>query len=139
MPMPKGYKFSEESKRKISEALKGRLFSKEHRKKLSEAIKGKPKESQKGNKNSNWKGGRKTQRGGYIMIYMPGHPYRSKKKYVYEHRLIMEEKLGRYLIDKEIVHHINGKRDDNRLENLFLFQSNGEHLRSHLKKQKKEA
>ncbi len=56
---------------------------------------------------------------GYIKIYKPDHPYAVNKK-VLEHRLVMEKFLDRYLISNEIVHHINGIKNDNRLENLVL-------------------
>jgi len=84
---------------------------------------------------SNWRGGRHSDSNGYILIYMPAHPFAFGKK-VFEHRLIMEKHLKRYLSRKEVVHHINGNHADNRLENLQLFPNNGEHLRLHFKEKK---
>ena len=81
--------------------------------------------------NSNWKGGRKTDRG-YIFIHSPEHPYNSIG-YVQEHRLVVEKYIGRYLNRKEVVHHINSNRQDNRIENLMVFQNNAEHLKFHTK------
>jgi hypothetical protein len=74
-----------------------------------------------GENNPCWKGGRIKDGNGYIWIYYPNHPNRMKDRpYVYEHRLIMEKELGRYLKSNEIVHHINGIKNDNRIENLCL-------------------
>lgn len=70
-----------------------------------------------------WKGGRVKLRG-YILIYKPDHPNAINKRYVFEHRLVIEKKIGRYLERWEIVHHINGIKDDNRLENLELLPRN---------------
>lgn len=64
---------------------------------------------------------RKVDRQGYVAIRIPEHPNANKTGYVYEHRLVMSEHLGRELLSSETVHHINGKRDDNRLENLELW------------------
>lgn len=57
---------------------------------------------------------------GYILITKPEHPAATSDR-VLEHRLIMEERLGRYLLPGENVHHINGVRHDNRPENLELW------------------
>ena len=80
-----------------------------------------------------WKGGVHVNTQGYRMIYTPGHPHAKKPvPYVFEHRLVMEKKLGRYLLPGEVVHHKNGVNDDNRIENLELFSNNGDHLRHEL-------
>ena len=71
-----------------------------------------------------FKGGRYRLRAGYIQVLLPvGHPLRKMAMvsgHVLEHRLVMAEQIGRPLLDSESVHHINGKRDDNRPENLEL-------------------
>lgn len=46
-----------------------------------------------------------------------------------EHRLVIEQQLGRWLRPEEVVHHRNGKKDDNCPDNLQLFASNAEHKR----------
>lgn len=83
----------------------------------------------RGKGNTHWKGGRIKTIFGYIKIYKPEHPYSQADGYVPEHRLIMEESLKRYLTKKEVVHHINGIRDDNRIENLELFPNNRIHAK----------
>lgn len=77
----------------------------------------------KGPKGGNWKGGRRTDKNGYVLVWAPDHPSERKVsgRYMFEHRLVMEKKLGRYLEPHESVHHINGVRDDNRPENLELW------------------
>ena len=81
-----------------------------------------------GSLSPNWKGGRITsKRDGYISVIAPdNHLYSksggggNKSRYILEHRLVMEKILGRYLTPDEDVNHINGKKDDNRPENLKL-------------------
>lgn len=65
---------------------------------------------------------------GYYKVYVPDHPRADCQGYVNEHYLVMEKSIGRYLSKEEVVHHINRKRDDNRLENLKLYATQGEHM-----------
>lgn len=73
-----------------------------------------------GSGNPKWNEGRSIRTGSYIEIYSPDHPNAHTDKYVYEHRLVMEKELGRYLESHEVVHHINGIKHDNRIKNLLL-------------------
>jgi len=74
-----------------------------------------------GNANGNWKGGRTRHKAGYVMVRVPSHPRARGSPYVFEHILVAEDLLRRYLVEGESVHHINGIRDDNRPENLELW------------------
>jgi hypothetical protein len=60
---------------------------------------------------------------GYILLYKPEHPNCSVKGHYSEHRLVMEQTIGRFLVKGENVHHKNGVRNDNRPENLELWSS----------------
>lgn len=57
----------------------------------------------------------------YVDLYRPSHPNAGNNGYIAEHRLVMSEHLGRPLFPGENVHHKNGVRDDNRIENLELW------------------
>jgi len=117
-----GSKHSDETKRKISEAHKGKKHSKETKKKMSEA--------RKGNKNS-WKGGIKISTKGYILLYIPQHPYANNQGYMHRSRLVMEKRLKRYLKLTETIHHKNSIKNDDRPENLHLCKNQSEHLKLH--------
>lgn len=86
-----------------------------------------------GSGSPSWKGGRRARKDGYMLIkVLPG-----KGGEVLEHRFVMERHLGRPLQPNEHVHHINGDKTDNRIENLLVL-SCSEHTRLHseLKKEK---
>lgn len=65
---------------------------------------------------------------GYVYVWQPEHPFAHAKGYVKKARIIMEEHLGRFLEPGEIVHH-RGRKDDDAIENLQLFNSHGQHMK----------
>ena len=73
----------------------------------------------KGKDHPSWKGG-KIVKGGYFQLNRPDHPNADKNGYVYEHVFVMSSLLGRALVTDEVVHHINGDRQNNSPENLEL-------------------
>ncbi len=129
MPLKGTYKHSLETRAKLKAARNKRITKTTTRLIYSEKF--------KGDKNPRWNGGIKRPRSGYILIASPDHPYGGKGKYIQEHRLMMEQHLGRYLKPEEIIHHINGIRSDNRIDNLMLFPSNSAHVNYHVELKKK--
>lgn len=75
-----------------------------------------------------WKGGTHINEG-YRYIFKPEHPYAKKSGYIAEHRIVLENFLKRYLTKKEMPHHVNHIRNDNRLVNLMLFTDRSNHVK----------
>lgn len=119
-----GVKMSDETKAKLSVAHMGKELSQEHREKVMKTLKyGLKKES-----NHTWKGGVFVSKKGYKYLRKPDHPHVLSNGYVAEHRYIMEQKIGRLLGKFEHVHHINGIKSDNRIENLELLNGHTHNL-----------
>lgn len=60
---------------------------------------------------------------GYVRIFQPDHPRATKGGWIFEHRYVVEQAIGRHLERDEHVHHLNHERADNRLENLQLLSA----------------
>jgi len=105
--------------------------TKEWREKISNKIKGLKRELRTGEDAPGWKGG-KTNCNGYVYVCAYNHPNKNASGYVAEHRLVLEEKIGRLLEKWETVHHKNGIRTDNRAENLEIL-SLSDHMKEHAK------
>jgi hypothetical protein len=95
-----------------------------------------PMYGRKGKRHPNWKGGKtitRCEHTSYIKVYAPNHPS-VKGKYIYEHRLIAEKVLGRYLPDGAEVHHIDGNGLNNENDNLVICQNCEYHKLLHKRK-----
>lgn len=84
-----------------------------------------------------WRGGRKVRKDGYVLVIAPeGHPHgisaglKSSTKYILEHRLIMEQHLGRYLEPSEVIHHVDGNPSNNSIDNLRLHSNQSAHIKT---------
>ena len=83
-------------------------------------------ETNRGENSPRWIGGKILHKRGYVFVLSPEHPrvQNRKNKYVQEHILVMEKKIGRYILPNETIHHKNGIKTDNRIENLELWSKN---------------
>lgn len=76
--------------------------------------------------------GRKLTPDGYVVVLMPQHPYcRKSDGYIYEHRVVKEATLGRFLKPGEVIHHADRDKLNNHPHNLVIFKSHGVHIRYH--------
>lgn len=85
--------------------------------------------------------GTKKSNRGYILIYKPDWPSAMKntsvwKGYIFEHRYVIEKKIGRPLRKSEIIHHWDGDKENNQIENLRLCKNSSEHQKIHLAAQR---
>jgi len=92
-----------------------------------------PLNDKRGSKNPKWRGGEISDGHGRVLVYSPHHPNPSYcGTHVYRYRLVVEAAIGRHLVKGEIVHHKNGIKDDDRLENLELM-TQSQHASLHFK------
>lgn len=91
----------------------------------------------KGSKCPNWKGGNKKNYKGYILRLEPNHHRADVGGYVMEHIYIFEKYTGISIPDNCVIHHLNGNKSDNRIENLCLMERGAHTIYHHKRKDKK--
>lgn len=84
--------------------------------------------------NNNWRGGRSLASNGYVLVRVGiGHHLADVRGYAYEHRLVAEQKTGRWLLPNEHVHHIDGNKQNNKPDNLEVLTSSQHRFQHRLK------
>ena len=104
---PIGFKRSEETKNKLSKAL-----------------------------TLSWSTKKKSDKNDYQSMRVKFHPNAGKSGLIKKHRIIMERHIGRLLSRDEVVHHIDGNKRNNSIDNLMLFKDRNEHKKFHIQMEK---
>ena len=117
--------YTESEIHRISKIHKGKIVSSETRKRISES------------KRRHGVGFKKKRHDGYISVYYPSHPDSNRDGMVMEHRLVMENHIGRRLLKNEVVHHIDHNRSNNDISNLILMTFE-EHAGLHMKERQEK-
>lgn len=86
--------------------------------------------SRTGERHHRWNGGEKTSHG-YVYVKKPDHPYACKNGYIHRSHLVWESANGGFVQRGEIIHHIDGSRDNDAIENLQLM-TRSEHMSLHM-------
>ena len=84
----------------------------------------------KGEHHHNWKGGRRTRKDGYVIVWDDGD-HNKNRKYVLEHIKIVEELIGKKLPKNAVIHHVNGNNSDNTHSNLIVCENHKYHALLH--------
>ncbi len=136
-----GKHHSEATKEKLRKAHTGKKLSPEHRNKVIKTLR----YGLKGKENPAWKGGKYQKsdshyqdKRGWIYLRKPDHPNCMSNGYVAEHRYVMSNHIGRPLTKFEHIHHLNGIKTDNRIENLELINGQTHNLITMLEKRVRE-
>ncbi len=79
-----------------------------------------------------WKGGKYIDGQGYVHVKNRNHPYADHQGYILEHRLVMEKKLGRFLLITEEIHHLDYNKQNNNPNNLELHNSSSHRTKHNL-------
>lgn len=120
-------------------AARGRVVGDVERARISATHKGKPKSTEQrrkmsaaqlGPKGNNWRGGAIVREGRALRYVGRDHPMADTYGYVYEHRFVMAEHLGRPLATAEHVHHVDLDKTNNAIENLVVL-TRSQHRRLH--------